>query len=56
MITNAEFAKTDVLFRKACEVAGTPVTKRQAGKYRNGRGLASQCRTEATKLLKQEGK
>ena len=27
-------------FQKACEKAGTPVTKRQASKYLKGRGLA----------------
>ncbi len=27
-------------FKKACELAGTPLTRRQASKYRQGRGLA----------------
>lgn len=29
------------LFEKCCKVAGVPVTKRQASKFRNGHGAAS---------------
>lgn len=35
--TNAEFAKTEA-FVAACEIAGTPATKRQASKFRNRYG------------------
>ena len=41
-LTNVEFRKTDKVFRKACKLAGVPATTRQASKYRNGKGLASQ--------------
>lgn len=32
--------QNDPVFVKACEMAGIPVTKRQASKWNNGRGLA----------------
>lgn len=38
--TNRTFAETNQAFKKACERAGTPATKRQASKFRNERGIA----------------
>ena len=38
--THAKFAKEDAVFNKACEKAGVPNTKRQASKFRMGRGQA----------------
>jgi hypothetical protein len=38
--TNANFAKTNKTFQTACEIAGVKPTKRQASKYRMGKGLA----------------
>jgi len=42
--SEGEHANTTVMsqpaFQKACEVAGIPVTRRQASKWRQGRGLA----------------
>lgn len=35
-----EFANEDGVFRAACERAGVQPTKRQASKWRNGRGAA----------------
>ena len=37
---NRTFAQTNQAFKNACEKAGTPATKRQASKFRNGRGMA----------------
>jgi hypothetical protein len=54
-MTNAEFAKMDDVFRKACEVAEIEVTRRQASKYRNKKGNAWVKRTEA-KILVAEGR
>ena len=42
--TNAEFAKENATFRKACEAAGVEPTTRQASKYRNGQGIAYKTR------------
>jgi hypothetical protein len=36
----AAFAAKDPTFRAACEQAGIPPTKRQARRWRQGRGLA----------------
>ena len=39
-VTNQEFAKSNDLFKKECELAEVKPTKRQAGKFRNKRGKA----------------
>jgi len=44
-VTNRDFMKDDH-FVKACEKAGTPVTKRQASKFRRGIGKAYRSRKE----------
>ncbi len=44
---------TDPLFIKACELAGVPVTKRQASKWRAGRGIALAHKGKAQSALKQ---
>jgi hypothetical protein len=55
-MTNAEFAKTDKVFIKACELAGLEKsTTRQASKYRMKRGLAYDKRKEALKIIKEDG-
>lgn len=38
--TNQDYANTQDHFRKACELAGTPATARQASKFRMKKGLA----------------
>ena len=54
-LTNVEFRKTDKVFRKACALAGVPVTTRQASKYRNGKGLASMVdRGLASRIVNQD--
>ena len=39
-LTNFEFSLQDKHFQDACKVAGVAITRRQASKYRRGRGLA----------------
>ena len=38
-LSNKHFAETDKPFQIACQVASIPPTKRQASKWRNGKGL-----------------
>lgn len=38
--TNSDFAKNDVKFIQCCELAGVKPSKRQASKWRNGKGVA----------------
>ena len=49
-MNNAEYAKSDVSFNQACEAAGIPATKRQAGKYRREVGAAFQAQQNAKSL------
>ena len=44
-VTNANFAKRNERFLAACEVAGTEPTRRQASKFRRGRGKAAKVPT-----------
>lgn len=39
-MTNREFAEKDGAFNRACSRVGIQATKRQASKWRGGRGLA----------------
>lgn len=50
---NRNFAQSP-LFRKACELAKTEPTKRQASKFRNKKGLAYWFVKQARKLLRHE--
>ena len=38
--SNLTFSITDEVFKKACEAAGVENTKRQASRFRMGKGLA----------------
>ena len=38
--TNLTFSLTDEVFKRACEAAGVENTKRQASRFRMGKGLA----------------
>lgn len=38
-ITNIKFSETDEYFKKACGEAGVTPTKRQASKFRLGKGI-----------------
>ena len=46
-----EFAKDDLFFQKACELAGVQATRRQASKWRNNRGAAIKFKNEAKKFF-----
>ena len=48
-MTHKQFSKSDKVFRRACELAGIPVTARQASKYRAGKGKAARFKNQATK-------
>lgn len=39
-MTNKEYAENDIGFIEYCRNAGIKPTKRQASKFRNGKGLA----------------
>jgi hypothetical protein len=39
-VSNRIFAERDLLFQQSCRFANVPPTKRQASKYRAGKGLA----------------
>ncbi len=39
-MTNKEFAVKDKVFQECCTLAKLEPTKRQASKYRNGKGMA----------------
>lgn len=49
-VTNEEFTRNS-LFKRACELAKVPATRRQASKWRNRRGQAYAQRHEAAKPL-----
>lgn len=51
---NYEFSKTDLLFKKACELAGVKATTRQASKWRNKKGRAFEERTTALVTINNE--
>lgn len=44
------------VFRRACELASIPPTKRQASKWRNGKGLARRFMTAAILILGKESR
>jgi hypothetical protein len=53
-MTNKEFARTDNVFKLACELAKVEPTSRQASKYRNRRGRAYTKRLDAKALVKKQ--
>lgn len=48
-MTHKQFSQSDVVFKRACELANLPNTPRQASKYRAGRGRAFKFRAQASK-------
>lgn len=50
-ITNTEFAKTNEVFRKACEIADIEPSRRQASKYRMNTGTAFKKKIEAQNTI-----
>jgi hypothetical protein len=53
-MTNEEFAAANPTLRKACEMAGIPVTSRQASKWQRKTGSAYVYRNAALMELKKE--
>ena len=53
---NKMFAEQDPTFKKACELAKIKATKRQASKWRNGKGLAKRMHGTAASWLKRNSK
>ena len=53
-MTNREIAENNPTFRRACELAGIPATKRQAGKWERQTGIARQYRNQALSQIAQE--
>ena len=49
--TNQEFARTDRVFRIACELANIEPTARQASKFRNCKGTAIKYQGRAAKAV-----
>lgn len=47
-MNNRIFAKEDILFISCCKLAKILSTKRQASKFRRGKGLAYNYRDQAT--------
>jgi hypothetical protein len=50
--TNADYAATQEHFKKACEMAETPATARQASKFRMGKGIAYEAHRRHLKATK----
>jgi len=46
-LSNTAFAQNDQAFRARCEAAGVPPTKRQASKFRLGKGRAFRAKVSA---------
>ena len=55
-LTKSQFAATDRLFRKCCELAGVQPSPRQASKFRGakGKGKPRQFITQASLELEKE--
>ena len=50
-MTNQDFANSDPLFRKACELAHVDPSKRQASKWNSKRGRAREFYAAAVEIL-----
>lgn len=50
-LTNLKFSKSDVVFQKACELAGIHPTLRQASKWRNKKGLSYRFKNKANRII-----
>ena len=52
--TNKPFAAEDILFIKACNLAGIEATKRQASRWQNNKGTAFKFKKGAIRELEKE--
>jgi len=48
-VTNKDFAQKDSLFKTCCEAVGLEPTRRQASKFRNGKGKAYKAKYQVKK-------
>jgi hypothetical protein len=48
-VTNKEFAQKDSLFKSCCEAVSLEPTRRQASKYRSGKGKAYKAKYQTKK-------
>lgn len=48
-MTNKDFAQKDNLFKSCCEAVGLEPTRRQASKFRNGKGKAYKVKHQPKK-------
>ena len=55
-LTNAQYAKDNVMLKNACEKAGIPITTRQASKFQRGIGLAYKVAIKQVEVLLDNGK
>lgn len=55
-ITNKQFADGNILFKKCCDIAGIPPTRREASRFRNGKGLAFKFKGSAKEKKNEETK
>lgn len=53
--TNKQFCERDEVFKLSCELAKTKPTKRQASKFRMGKGSAINFKKQAIELVKKGG-
>ena len=53
-MTNAKFCKEDELFQLACDFGKVRPTKRQASKFRMGKGTAYAFRLDAHRMIEQQ--
>lgn len=52
-MTNKEFSKTNLVFNRACTLANTKSTARQASKYLRKKGLAFEYNREAFRQVRE---
>lgn len=52
--TNKLFSETEIVFRKACKLAGVEPTTRQASRFRNKKGSAFRFRRQAINVNKEK--
>jgi hypothetical protein len=51
IMTNKDFSRKDSVFFKACELADTDSTPRQASKFRMGKGIAFKFKHKAANII-----
>lgn len=52
-VSNLHFSKTDEVFKECCRLSNTEATKRQASKYRRGKGKSVRWMKIAVPIVNQ---